>query len=105
MLISEGNKGIEIIQNEDILENIFENFDTNIDLNEGIFIKESENFEDIFEESEVNANYPNKAYADLMTLVTKYNLSNKIGNAIIKFFNKHSNLNTSPLLKSIEKEH
>jgi len=103
MSISEGDKSIEIIQNEDILENIFENFDTNINPNEGILIEESENFEDIFEESEVKANYPNEAYADLMTLVTKYNLSNKTGNAIIKFFNKHSNLNTSPLPKSIKK--
>ena len=38
-----------------------------------------------------------------MTLVIKYNLSNKMGNAIIKFFNKHFNFNTSPLPKSIEK--
>ena len=45
MSISEGDKSIEIIQNEDILENIFENFDTNINPNEGIFIEESENFE------------------------------------------------------------
>src|SRR5271163_3089933 len=85
MSISEGDKSIEIIQNEDILENIFENFDTNINPNEGIFIEESENFENIFEESEVKANYPNEVYADLMILVTKYNLSNKTGNAIIKF--------------------
>lgn len=61
--------------------------------------------EDIFlEESEtkVNADYPNEVYADLMTLVTKYKLSNATSNAIIKFFNKHANLSTSPLPKSIE---
>ena len=59
--------------------------------------------DDILEESEaeVNADYPNEAYADLMTLVTKHNISNKTGDAIIKFFNKHANLNTSPLPKSI----
>jgi hypothetical protein len=47
--------------------------------------------------------FPNKAYEDLMLLVTKYNLNNKAGNAIIQFFNKHSNLTQSPLPKSIEK--
>lgn len=61
--------------------------------------------EDILEESEpeINPDYPNEAYGDLMSLVTKHKLSNKTGNAIIKFFNKHANLNTSPLPKSIEK--
>src|SRR3954471_2183616 len=62
--------------------------------------------EDILEESEseMNSDYPNEAYGDLMSLVTKHKLSNATGNTIIKFFNKHTNLNTSPLLKSIEKE-
>jgi len=60
--------------------------------------------EDILEELEpgVKADYPNETYADLMTLITKYKLSNATGNAIIKFFNKHANFNTSPLPKSIE---
>ena len=62
-------------------------------------------FEDILEEefeAKANADYPNEAYADLMTLVTKHKVSNSMGNAIIKFFNKHANLSTSPLPKSIE---
>ena len=61
-------------------------------------------FDDILKESEAetNADFPNEAYADLMALVTKHNLSNATGNAIIKFFNKHANLNTSPLPKSIK---
>ncbi|RHZ84367.1 hypothetical protein Glove_82g21 [Diversispora epigaea] len=47
--------------------------------------------------------FPNEAYADLMTLVIENNLSNKAGNAIIKFFNKHSDLpQSSPLPKNIE---
>ncbi|RHZ66133.1 hypothetical protein Glove_309g70 [Diversispora epigaea] len=46
--------------------------------------------------------FPNESYADLMILVTKYNLNNKAGNVIIKFFNKHSNLSISPLPKNIE---
>ena len=37
-----------------------------------------------------------------MTLATKHKLSNASGNAIIKFFNKHTNLATFPLLKSIK---
>ena len=62
--------------------------------------------EDILKESEfkMNSNYPNEAYGDLMLLVTKHKLSNAMGNAIIKFFNKHANLNTFSFLKSIEKE-
>jgi hypothetical protein len=38
-----------------------------------------------------------------MLLVTNHKLSNKAGNDIIHFFNKHSNLTTSPLPKNIEK--
>ncbi|RHZ74777.1 hypothetical protein Glove_219g125 [Diversispora epigaea] len=47
--------------------------------------------------------FPNEAYANLMTLVIENNLSNKAGNAIIKFFNKHSDLpQSSPFPKNIE---
>ena len=84
-----------------------ESFDQNMT----IFDDRSDTFEDILENSdlneeseiEVNTKYPNEAYADLMTLVTKYKLNNATGNAIIKFFNKHANLSTSPLPISIEK--
>src|SRR5436305_1173360 len=67
---------------------------------------ENDILEDILEESEseMNSDYPNEAYGDLMSLVTKYKLSNATSNVIIKFFNKHANLNTFPLSKSIEKE-
>src|ERR1700722_6477757 len=107
ILISENNKSIEINQNEntfeDILgnsdpnENTFEDILGNSDPNKNTFEDILENsdpnentFEDILKESEskVNASYPNEAYADLMTLVTKYKLSNTTGNAIIKFFSK-----------------
>jgi hypothetical protein len=53
-------------------------------------------------EDEANTDYPNEAYGDLMALVTKHKLNNAAGNAIIKFFNKHANLVTSPLPKSIK---
>src|SRR6266480_2506879 len=60
-------------------------------------INEGSVFEDILEdileesESEVNADFPNEAYGNLMALVTKHKLNNKTGNAIIRFFNKHAN--------------
>src|SRR5436305_12573693 len=68
---------------------------------------ENDILEDILEESELkmNSDSSNEAYGDLMSLVTKHKLSNATGNAIIKFFNKHANLNTFTLSKSIEKEH
>src|SRR3954453_12819296 len=67
---------------------------------------ENDILEDILEESEfeMNSDYSNEAYSDLILLITKHKLSNATGNAIIKFFNKHANLNTSSLSKSIEKE-
>ncbi|RHZ81770.1 hypothetical protein Glove_117g260 [Diversispora epigaea] len=71
-----------------------------------------ENFDEILpaslqsnEEPEVEniKEFPNEAYADLMALVIENNLNNKAGNAIIKFFNKHSDLSQlSPLPKNIE---
>ncbi|GET02949.1 hypothetical protein GLOIN_2v1779567 [Rhizophagus clarus] len=73
-------------QNKTIFEDILENSDLNQEF-----------------ETEVNTSYPNEAYADLMILVTKHKLNNIMGNAIIKFFNKHANFNISPLPKSIEK--
>jgi len=43
------------------------------------------------------AEWPNEAYRDFMELVIEGNISNKIGDKIIKFFNKYSNLQKSPL--------
>src|SRR5947208_544198 len=63
-----------------------------------------DDLENILEEidSKEIANFPNEAYSNLMELVTKHKLNNASGNAIIKFFNKHAKLATSPLLKSIK---
>jgi len=47
--------------------------------------------------------FPNKVYTDLMALVTNYNLSNQAANAVIHFFNEHSNLLSSPLPKNAKK--
>ncbi|RGB22750.1 hypothetical protein C1646_775595, partial [Rhizophagus diaphanus] len=46
------------------------------------------------------AQWPNNTYRKFMELITEGNISNKIGDKIIKFFNKHSNLQESPLPKS-----
>ncbi|RHZ84145.1 hypothetical protein Glove_85g145 [Diversispora epigaea] len=57
----------------------------------------------ISKESEVEIKeFSNKTYANLITLVTEHNFSNKAENAIIKFFNKHSNLSQLPFSKNIE---
>ncbi|RHZ79906.1 hypothetical protein Glove_140g188 [Diversispora epigaea] len=63
---------------------------------------ESEESESAEEETKTIPKFPNNIYSDLMTLIIQYNLNNKAGNAIIHFFNKHSNLLTSPLSKNIE---
>jgi hypothetical protein len=46
------------------------------------------------------AQWPNETYQDFMELVIEGNVSNIIGDKIIKFFNKHSNLKASPLPRS-----
>ena len=78
--------------------------DDNLLISETNSNKDEDILEDTLEESEpeVNANYPNEEYGDLMALVTKHKLTNNTGNAIIRFFNKYANLDTSPLPKSIE---
>jgi hypothetical protein len=44
--------------------------------------------------------WPNDAYRDFIELIVEGNISNKIGDKIIKFFNNHSNLKNSPLPSS-----
>ncbi|RHZ48530.1 hypothetical protein Glove_547g31 [Diversispora epigaea] len=85
------------------LQNYTEKSDTNMSNTLEEFEPKSLTLQDNIEESEVEIKeFPNEAYADLMTLVTKHNLSNKAGNSIIKFFNRHSDLSQSPLPKNIE---
>ena len=82
----------------------YENFDEILPESLQILPESLQSLPGYNEESEVEniKEFPNEAYADLMTLVTENNLSNKAENAIIKFFNKHSDLSRSPLPKSIE---
>ncbi|GES89309.1 hypothetical protein GLOIN_2v1764901 [Rhizophagus clarus] len=46
------------------------------------------------------AEWPSDAYWEFIELIVKGNISNKVGDKIIKFFNRHSNLEKSPLPKS-----
>src|SRR6185369_8301583 len=101
---ADASVSLEVISNiperfEEILSESSRNEDPNIERlqNEDLDVRSESSHED----SDVEE-FPNESYADLMTLVTKYNLNNKAGNAIIKFFNKHSNLSISPLPKNIE---
>src|SRR6266498_610979 len=100
ILTSEGDQSILVLEdNQSYLSDLMSEVSLNEDICENILEPE----EDV--ESEVNIHYLNEAYADLMSLVTKYKLSNMTGNAIIKFFNKHTNLDSSSLPKSIEERH
>ncbi|RHZ87249.1 hypothetical protein Glove_38g63 [Diversispora epigaea] len=106
-LRSEEFKNFDEILSES-LQNYTEKSDTNMsntlqELEPKKLEPKSLTLQDNIEESEVEIKeFPNEAYADLMTLVTKHNLSNKAGNSIIKFFNRHSDLSQSPLPKNIE---
>jgi hypothetical protein len=100
----------ELSNFEESLQNYTEKSDTN-KIYSNMIPEEFENFDQILpeslqsniEESEVEIKeFPNEAYADLMTLVIENNLNNKTGNAIIKFFNKHLDLSQSPLPKNID---
>jgi hypothetical protein len=103
-------------------DNTYSNFevDPNADILDE-FENTSQGYHELSDDSSVNAGYfksmrnnlsdnknqeydefPNEAYADLMVLVTKYKLSNAAGNAIISFFNKHSNHSKTPLPKNIK---
>ncbi|RHZ82952.1 hypothetical protein Glove_102g74 [Diversispora epigaea] len=85
------------------IEELQKKSDTNMSNTLEEFEPKSLTLQDNIEESKVEIKeFPNETYADLMTLVTKHNLSNKAGNSIIKFFNRHSDLSQSPLPKNIE---
>ena len=48
--------------------------------------------------------WPNDAYHNFIELTIENNISNKTGDKFIKFFNKYSNLKTSPLPKSTKSD-
>ena len=92
---------IEESDNSQESDNILE-YEESDNVVESDNVEESDNVDNT-EKSDNAKEFPNEAYADLMTLVTDYKLSNRAGNAIIKFFNKHSNVPQSPLPINIEK--
>ncbi|KAF0360435.1 zn-finger domain-containing protein [Gigaspora margarita] len=102
------SKNLEVDPNTNVLDE-FENISQEYrELSDDISVS-ADYFEDMQNNSSDDENqeydeFPNKAYADLMVLVTKYKLSNAAGNALISFFNKHSNHSKSPLPKNIKQE-
>lgn len=46
--------------------------------------------------------WPNNTYYNFLELIVEGNISNKIGDKIIKFFNKHNNLDKSLLPSSMK---
>ena len=78
---------------------IFEELETEI-FEEILFFDKFKN--DLEIEDLKKPEFPNEAYKDLMLLVTDHKLNNKAGNAVIRFFNKHSTLLKSPLPKNIK---
>src|SRR6266487_2477606 len=83
------NQSFESTESNLISEILMRSYEEVINMEESDNSQESNN---ILVESDNANEFPNETYADLMTLVTDYKLSNKTGNAIIKFFNKHSNV-------------
>src|SRR5260363_348875 len=96
------SKNLEVDPNTNILDE-FENTSQGYrELSDDISVS-ADYFEDSSDDENQEYNeFPNEAYADLMILVTKYKLNNAAGNAIISFFNKHSNHSKSPLPKNIK---
>lgn len=115
MIISEDSRSMSIaeVSEINILEDLKDDLKDDLKNLEDDFLEDDlKNLEDDFLEDdlenileEVDASFPNEAYGDLMALVTKHKLNNTSSNAIIKFFNKHANLTTSPLPKSIKQGH
>ncbi|KAF0377361.1 zn-finger domain-containing protein [Gigaspora margarita] len=99
------SKNLEVDPNTNVLDE-FENISQEYrELSDDISVS-TDYFEDMHYNSSDDENqeydeFSNEAYTDLMVLVTKYKLSNAAGNAIISFFNKHSNHSKSPLPKNI----
>lgn len=104
----EQNMSFESIESTQSIESAQSNLVSEISvmsLEGDLEILEQSEEPEIFKDSESNktcTEFPNDAYRDLMLLVTNHKLNNKAGNAIIQFFNKHSNLTTSLLPKNIE---
>ncbi|KAF0366093.1 zn-finger domain-containing protein [Gigaspora margarita] len=100
------SKNLEVDSNTNVLdefENILQGY---CELSDNISVS-TDYFEDMQNNSSDDENqeyneFSNEAYADLMVLVTKYKLSNAARNAIISFFNKHSNYSKSSLPKNIK---
>ncbi|KAF0546610.1 zn-finger domain-containing protein [Gigaspora margarita] len=102
------SKNLEVDSNTNILDKFkntsqgFHELSNNISVSADYFKNMRNNSSD--NENQEYDKFFNKAYADLMVLVTKYKLSNAARNVIISFFNNHSNHSKSLLPKNIKQE-
>ncbi|KAF0443113.1 zn-finger domain-containing protein [Gigaspora margarita] len=100
------SKNLEVNPNTNILDKFentsqgFRELSDDISVNADYFENMRNNSSD--DENQEYDKFSNKAYTDLIVLVTKYKLSNAARNAIISFFNKHSNHFKSLLPKNIK---
>ncbi|RHZ90130.1 hypothetical protein Glove_7g26 [Diversispora epigaea] len=83
-------------------ESKFESDETESESDETESESDKTEFESDKTDNESDESEESDTYSDLMTLIIQHNLNNKARNAIIRFFNKYSNLPTSPLPKNIE---
>ncbi|KAF0468033.1 zn-finger domain-containing protein [Gigaspora margarita] len=102
------SKNLEVNPNTNILDEFKNTSQGFRELSDDISVS-TDYFEDIGNNLSDDKNqeydeFSNEAYANLMVLVTKYKLRNAAGNAIISFFNKHSNHSKSLLPKNIKQE-
>jgi len=91
-------------ENEESIEDINEELQTNLEDTDsdsedlqGASLDDALDSIDGKNRPEHVAKWPNEAYREFMELIVDGNISNKIGDKIIKLFNKHSNLENSPL--------
>ncbi|RIB15270.1 hypothetical protein C2G38_2192823 [Gigaspora rosea] len=63
-------------------------------------------FDDAFHDLQhpQDVEWPNDAYREFMEIVNRYQFSNSAGDAVIKFFNKYSNLDVSSLPSTTKSE-
>src|SRR5260364_187049 len=96
------SKNLEVDPNTNILDEFENTSQGYCELSDDISVSADYFKDSSDDENQEYDEFPNEAYADLMILVTKYKLSNAAGNAIISFFNKHSNHSKSLLPKNIK---
>ncbi|KAF0522139.1 zn-finger domain-containing protein [Gigaspora margarita] len=98
------SKNLKVDPNTNILDKFENTLQGYHELSDNISVSADYFKDSSDDENQKYDEFSNKTYADLIVLVTKYKLSNAARNAIISFFNKHSNYFKSLLPKNIKQE-